>query len=143
MKLGVPERAPGLDLTIESRAYRTLDIRKFSRDEIERIHNHEKSLGLFITFLEMKRVTSRLKVPNQFHLKPDQLDDVRKFNNSHRPLAARMFHGMRIPPYFVYDLEFDGMEYHHAWDLSVKAPMWAEPVEIHSGKARATREVLI
>ena len=60
-----------------------------------------------------------LKGESEQRLSANQIEFLTGFNDEHRPINDRKFLGHAIPPYFIYDYEFDGMLYHHAWDMAV------------------------
>lgn len=110
-------RAASLDVAIESRVARTLTVRSMTEEQLGRVHKYEKSRGIFIYTDQM---TSLLKAK----ITPTLMTEERKqivmaFNQENRPLMRKVY-GVTVPPYFPPDNEFDGMEYHHAWDKSVK-----------------------
>lgn len=115
---GLPlERYQGMNLSPVERAYRTAWIRLFTKESLGKIHKYEdEKMDRFMMFLEMNKLTKeRLERP-----KLNQ-DDVQRFievNNSCRP-KCREWMDFKLPPYFIYDCEFDGMFYHHEWDNNV------------------------
>lgn len=125
----IHERRPcGMTMDPEKRAYRTLDVMKFSDESLRRIHAYEQAkMDRFLFLSEMVSI-SKQKVDGQGFLNAEILEQVVKYQNSKKPMLDREFLGLKIPPYFAYDLEFDGMTYQHAWDMSVKTGNFALPI---------------
>ena len=115
------DRSTGLDMAPKERDYRTQDIWQLSREGLNKLHAFEQEyMNRFaIGPSEISPITGeKIKSPANI-LKDEALEELIKFNNEHRPIMDRKFRGIPIPPYFIYDYEFDGMCYQHAWDLSV------------------------
>ena len=131
------ERLGSLDMSWEARAYRTLDVRKLSAAELKVLHSHElrRMIRFVIGPTEMKIVLKNQDIPDQFYLQPHQVKYVIEFNDKHRPPMTRKFLDLYIPPYFFYDHDFDGMRYHHAWDLCV----CDEDLQLPEAKGSGTR----
>lgn len=115
------ERLGSLDMSQEARAYRTMDVRKLALDELKRIQSHElrRMTRFVIGPTEMRIILKNENIRDQVFIQPHQIEHIIKFNDQHRPALNRKFLDLFIPPYFVYDYDFDGMRYHHAWDLCV------------------------
>lgn len=113
------ERRPsGLDLDIIERALRTLTIKKLTTTGLGKIHEYEqKKMMRFLTFPEIK-VISRDRIKSSGGLSENQVESLVEFNNENRPQCRKLDH-VTIPPYFQLDNEFDGMNYHHEWDVNV------------------------
>ena len=112
-------RLRSIDLTPEVRAWRTLWTKDLSMDQLEKVHAWE-----------LKKFTDRLAFSweaqdflgmerKEYLIKKNHLPILIEFNNGHRPVMDRVFKGLSIPPYFIDDLEFDGMEYQQSWDKCV------------------------
>lgn len=114
-------RSAGLDMTDNQRAYRTVDIKKLTRDELGTVQRHEqKRLTRFLIGpTEIRYIVNNHEIPDQISIDDKTLERIVLFNIRNRPPLTRKYDGLSIPPYFEYDLEFDGMDYHHAWDLLV------------------------
>lgn len=107
-----------IDLTQESRAWRTLWIKDLTMGQIEEVHEWERKtfpdrLSYSWEAQDFLRIERR-----EYVIKKNHLPILIEFNNKNRPLMAE-FQGLKIPAYFPDDLEFDGMEYQQAWDKSV------------------------
>lgn len=124
-------RYSGLDMNSEQRCYRTIDVKKLTLNHLERIHSYEqKYCKFFITGPGLWRLILGVdsdEIPDQRHLKSNQVEAIIKFNNDHRPICSK-FNGFIVPPYFIYDCSFDGMNYHHAWDKTVWYAQFAMPM---------------
>ena len=113
------ERRPGgLDMDKIVRALRTLTIRKLSEHGLKKIHNYEwTKMTRFLCFQEIRNI-AREPIVSSGGMSETQIAALADYNNTHRP-ECRQIDGITIPPYFPLDNEFDGMEYHHAWDWNV------------------------
>lgn len=112
-------RPGGLDLNPRERAERTLFIKKLSREGLAKAQDYEaRFLTRFLTFDEISRI---IKEPasNPESIPQKQYESLIEFNNQHRPPNTKTFETFPVPAYFLYDVEFDGMIYHHAWDRLV------------------------
>ena len=109
-------RSAGLDLPENERAWRTWIVRQISKDDLLKIHFFEQTK--LIRFLAVCEIEKMLKI------KDKKLDDLQikyllQFSKNHKPKLNRSFLGYKIPPYFLYDLEFDGMDYQQEWDKNL------------------------
>ncbi len=136
------ERLGSLDMSRDARAYRTLDIRKLNLEELKKIHAHElkRMVRFIIGPTEIRIILKNKSIEDQVFLQPNQMESVQTFNDNYRPLMDRQFLGLTIPPYFYYDYDFDGMAYHHAWDLSVWNQAYTLPLA--TGKKGRTSDVV-
>lgn len=135
------ERYAGLDIASESRAWRTLNIKKLSEQELKQTIDYERRfLTRFLIWAEIKRVVKNPELEDQETLQSHQLESLIAFNNAHRPISDRHFMGLPIPPYFTYDYDFDGMIYHHAWDKSVWRTNFVLPKSI-GAKGRVSNQL--
>ena len=107
-------RPASMDLEKMSRVCRTLQVFQLSAEELSKLHAREKRVGYFIINIK-KMFRQDYK---SYSLSNDRIDAVNDFNDEHRPEPIK-FMGISIPPYFPPDNEFDGMEYHHAWDMGL------------------------
>lgn len=112
------------DIPVTERALRTLFVKKMNYFELEKFHKLEADHfgGLVILIVDIglvEKSISRKLDRTPFKTPHEQLKYVEDFNNEHRPLHEEYFEGYRVPPFFVYDCTFDGVEYHHAWDMTV------------------------
>ena len=108
----------GLDIEPGERAYRTWCIKHLTRPGLEKIHQYENQrMVRFALHEEMEKIAKE-KI-EKIAFTQAQREHFIEFNNEHRPIFDKKFQGFSVPPYFLYDNEFDGMEYHHAWDMCV------------------------
>lgn len=112
------------DMLPMERAIRTLFVKQMSFLQVDEFHKLESNYfgGLAIFILDLPLIQKKIgKRLDRGPLKTTfaELEVVREFNNDHRPIYEENFEGHRIPPFFMYDNTFDGIEYHHAWDQSV------------------------
>lgn len=113
-------RYPGVDLNDEQRALRTSLLKNFEMNELKQIHEFElRKYGNFLSYGQMCKIVGRTPDASSRKWNDDLFKYLVKFNDDHRPVTDREFMGVRIPPYFYYDAEFDGMTYHHSWDNSI------------------------
>ena len=113
-------RWSGFDMDDSQRAYRTADIIQLSLTGLKTLHLYKdkRMVRFAIGPSEINPITKE-KIRNQTHLDEKQIAEIKKFNGEHKPTLTREFLGYKIPPYFWYDMEFDGMLYHHEWDMNV------------------------
>jgi len=128
-------RPASLGMGWESRGLRTLMVRrlgKLGNEQIEKLHEYERRQGYFVVAIEkLFRLDYKPEPIND-----ERLQALRKFNNEHRPILREVF-GIRVMAYFPSDMEFDGMDYHHAWDKCVLLGDLVLP-EIRAAKRKKT-----
>ena len=114
---------PGIDMDKDSRAMRTLFVKKLGSDEqLATWHKMELDHGYWLEFFQIKKYLEKIggfKAEIKTKNWDAAVEQVTKFNDERRP-STWEFSGMRVPPYFIYDLSFNGMPYHHAWDKNVR-----------------------
>lgn len=109
-------RSGSVDLSRDGRVSRTCQIMKLLTEQIDRLHAAEKKKGYFISQIKLSfKQEYKSKSLNDKHI-----ESICEFQQNHRP-EPEQFHGVSIPAYFPPDNEFDGLEYHHAWDKSAHA----------------------
>lgn len=112
-------RSASLEMNPVSRAYRTKDIIQLSEEGLMLLHQWEQGRMMrFVIGPTEIRGTLRLSsndLPDQTPLSPTELETYQSLNEKSRPELMK-YDGFLIPPYFVYDNNFDGMNYHHAID---------------------------
>ena len=113
-------RASSLDLCWENRAARTILVRLLDETQLERFHRIEQREG-WLCWMEIPKLFRKeLNYDrNRWRLNDERMEAIKNFNEDHRPEMRKVF-GVTVPPYFPLDNEFDGMEYHWAWDKSVR-----------------------
>lgn len=122
------------DMLPIDRAIRTLFVKQMSYFQMDAFHKLESEHfgGLVVFVLDLQRVQKHIgKRLDRSPLKTmfAELEVVREFNNNNRPICEEFFEGYRVPPFFMYDNTFDGIEYHHAWDQAVwKAELHFKPM---------------
>lgn len=112
------DRAASLDMDKDGRISRTLFVRSLDEEQLYKLHGLEKKLGQFVFDITGLKKHFRLDYSPTV-LNEARTEAVADFNNSNRPVMRKEF-GVTVPPYFPLDNEFDGMEYHHAWDKAVR-----------------------
>lgn len=118
----------GLEMERDQRAYRTVDVKRMTKDQLQALHDYElKYMDRFLIGPGEIKKKLRIEIPPQVFLNQVQMDYLEKFNEEHKPVLDRRFLDHLIPPYFVYDYDFDGMEYVHSWDKSVWYAPWEMP----------------
>lgn len=124
-------RPKSIDLSRFSRCYRSFYIKQLTLEGLKKVHEYEEDfMERFLLASEMSKI-SRQEI-KLFEIKESELDAIIKFQDKHRPKCSD-FRGIPIPPYFENDYDFDGMTYHHSWDLNI----WhAEGFPIPSEKKR-------
>ena len=108
-------RPASVDLDRRGRAYRTVMLKSVSMEDLERWQRYElgKLDRLINSCFELK---AKLKIDVKPRPMNDEIFDlVYRFQDAHRPQCKR-FKGWGVYPYNVYDYDFDGMVYQHAWD---------------------------
>lgn len=128
------ERASSLDISREGRVIRTLFVRHLDGFQLEKFHAMEIKHNNFIHDITVLKRHFRLDYPPTI-LNDARMTTITDFNNDNRPEMRKEF-GITVPPYFPLDNEFDGMEYHHAWDKAVRINDLELP-EIKSSKKTA------
>lgn len=114
-------RPASLDMTSESRAYRTLMVRRFNNEQIEVLHKYEALSGYFTDVGIFARRVFKIDF-NPEVMSEERLEALKDFNNRMRPDLGSIY-GCKIPAYYPPHMQFDGMKYHSAWDKKV---MFAE-----------------
>ena len=110
-------RSASMEISPRDRAERTQWIKELKIVEMEKIHDYEqKKMTRFLFIAEAEKIL-KLKIA-RVKFNPPVIDNLESFNNIHRPQCGT-FQEFVIPPYFVDDLDFDGMNYHHAWDKCI------------------------
>ena len=106
-----------LDLSKMGRIERTLCVMNLTLAQIEFLHAYEyKKKDFVYAYPQMMKITRAHF--DSMPLNEKRVDAVAEFNDEHRPEQPK-FQGVTIPPYFPGDYDFDGLQYHHAWDKSV------------------------
>ena len=113
-------RAASMDIGKEERAMRSLTISKLSHEEIGRIHEYELNhMARLLSPQEMVKVLKKYDYAFTKGITASQFESLYRLGDQSRP-NPKKFHGVSIPAYFPLDNTFDGMIYHHEWDLNVK-----------------------
>ena len=103
-----------LSMPDNERAWRSIWVNKLKLDQLETLHERENQMTRFLISFEVEKwLKVELDCPK---LTEKQWEVVIQKNKDFRPMLDRRYKQFSIPPYFIYDNEFDGMEYHHAWD---------------------------
>ena len=116
-----PDWTPKTSMSTYERIVRTVLIKQMSFEGLTRIHKAEMGrAGFYSMDSEVKafKWVNREEVFNN-SLENDEYDAVNQFNLEHRPPYKKEFEGHTIPPFFLYDCNFDPMEFHHEWDWAV------------------------
>lgn len=130
-------RPGGVDMDPGERAYRTYCVKQLTKFGLDKVHAFEQAnLDRFLLREEMEKIAKEKIGATQFT--PEQREYAIEFNNGHRPLNDKKYKGFLVPAYFIYDVEFDGMCWHHAADLCVWYAPWDFPLSV--GKARLSGE---
>ena len=129
-----PDRYGYLDMEKIDRWTRTLTISKITPEELRSIHARENEKMYFLTSGEMKHYAD---FEYSGELSKQQVQKLGEFSDKCRPVP-RKWQGISVPPYFELDNEFDGMEYHHAWDLAANMGGLVLPV---GGKQRVSMSI--
>lgn len=112
-------RPNGLSMSTDERVYRTKDVCFLDEENLLKMHSYEQRR--MIRFLastdEIRGVLKigRDKLPSQVKMSPDEFEQWQALTQRSKPQMQK-FNGFLIPPYFIYDNNFDGMNYHHAID---------------------------
>ena len=125
-------RAASIDLDIRDRAVRTVLVNRLNTDQLEKLHDLERSLG---RFLVVPSIIAKFRMEHIRYFDDYQIGEIIKFQNRTRP-ERKKFDNYFVPPYFEPDYEFDGMEYHHQIDELVQFPSLVVP-ESTRDKARS------
>lgn len=112
-------RPIGLAMSHEERLYRLKDICFLDEELLSKLHAYEQTrmVRFILTTDEMRGILKigRDKLPSQVKMSPEEFEGWGEvLKKSYPPMGT--FKGLPIPPYFIYDLNFDGMNYHHAID---------------------------
>lgn len=120
-------RPGGLDMEPGERAYRTYCIKQLTKFGLDKVHAYEQTY--MNRFLLREEMAFRAKEPiNATQFTPEQREYAIDWCNSHRPIVDKRYKGLIVPPYIIYDAEFDGMDYQHSWDLCTWYAPWELPL---------------
>ena len=119
------------------RATRTLHMRRLSERDVKFWHAMERKYRQWMYFWVIRRSMKDVEpdTPDHFNLTEQQVRDVSKFNYKNCP-PLREFEGYKIPPYFLYDCDFDGMAHNHQWDWLVRNA--SEQLVMSAGKKKVS-----
>ena len=114
------ERYSGLDMTPEERVIRTLMVKKMDKAELDMIHVYEKErMNRFLTVSEVQKLIKHsLKMYDKWS--EELMKFVQQWMKDNRTWPEyKKYKDFLVPKNFIYDLEYDGMTWHHAVDNSV------------------------
>jgi len=123
-------RGVKMDMGEDERTLRTYIIRQIDNVAIGRLHSWENIHGLAHAVHIAKIVKEEIQ-PSQ--MEKHQWAALAAHNEKNRPIYEKEFIGLRVPPFFIFDCTFDGIEYHHAWDNSV----WIHVLALPGGNSLA------
>ena len=115
------ERSPLSEPDSKERAIRTLIIKSgITEDDIKKWHEYENKHCdyLLCSSRELWKIFHKNITFPKIQLTPQCFKYLDDYARSHQP-PYKEFEGFKIPPYFVYDLEFDGMEFEHETDWRI------------------------
>lgn len=124
-------RAASMEPSRKERAYRSRDVQNLSQDQLETIIAFEQKYlpRLLIGPRQMRMILKLTEkdLPNQTLMSEVDLEQYVKISDESNPPMKKLrdFQGFEsgpsllVPPYFVYDNSFDGMNFHHAIDRNV------------------------
>lgn len=128
-------RSASMDMDIDSRAARTINVRKLTEDQLRKAHALEQRRLFFLYGPQIFKAAGAPYRPEP--VSREAIEAVIELNNSNRP-APRKIGNVSIPPYFQLDLEFDGMIYHQQWDWLVHSVPFDMPVMPAATRKRAS-----
>jgi hypothetical protein len=122
------------------RVIRTVIIKLLTKEALERVHANEIRNGkLFCMKTEiqsLKRAADQnIDIPE---IVGTEWTIIKEFIKQHKPEYKREFEGFKIPPFFFYDCEFDGIEYNHAWDWK----LWSNILQVVKQKPKTLAEAV-
>ena len=121
-------RPASVDLSPAERRLRTVHIKKMQKETLEKMHIKEQKIGRLFTCLE---IGAFAKYHKDFigieSLNTKQVEAVAAFQTEHRPILEEIW-GFKIPPYFIYDCKFDGMQWHHSFDWNLWVAVFVLPL---------------
>ena len=124
VRYAAEDKLLGIDLTYERRCWRTWYIKTMlnthgTREKLAAWHANELRRWEFLDFFMVRDKLGLFK-NDETQVKFDDhfLAVLHDYNKSHMPPNRKYLH-FSVPAYFYYDVEFDGMAFHHAHDFCV------------------------
>lgn len=114
-------RTPIWEPDPETRVMRTFIIKGgISETELRDWQEYEKKHCRYLlsTTRELKHILKRQIDFPKAQWNEKLISHVMEWVRKQHP-QYRKYHGLPIPPYFIYDVEFDGMEFEHALDWKI------------------------
>jgi hypothetical protein len=109
------KRCRQIEMSDAERIFRTrLILKTIDEEKLINWHNNEEKAAQFLypDLFKKKDETETLNIT------PIEFRKIVTYQNYCRPVNQK-FHGFDIPPYFIYDLDFDGFKFHREWDKKI------------------------
>lgn len=121
VRYAAEDKLLGIDLTYERRCWRSWYIKTMikTREQLAHWHAIELPRWEFMDFFWVRDKLG-LRKDDETQVKFDEyfLATLHDYNKAHMPPNRKYLH-FSVPAYFYYDVEFDGMAFHHAKDFCV------------------------
>lgn len=122
------------------RAVRTILIKQLTKEAIDRIHKKELKNGSLYCMMSQRRafIDASMERVEHIELEGDDFGVVEEFDDKWRPILEESYDGFHVPPYFIYNCNFDGILYQHTWDWNV----WTQILEMTRRKPKTLAEAV-